>query len=382
MDVRELQGTVLRNTTEISEIRRQLTDLTSREKRVEQALLDLRRRLDNCLNEFDRDRYKATDQRLLIHALASEILIFDKLGYDIGTSGSHFLLGVAALLEGRYQAALEQLKAYVSLAEHHDKNLGNACYLAGVISYNRRECNQAIEFFESAFRHSPEENRDWQSKIQAAELTYFVRKPREVIEKAFFDVEEQLKAIEGTSQHNYLRATLYLKLGNCYVGTFLEPKERNPMVNNQVAIGYYKLARKWCPRLTGSESLLPVVIDYSLAQALLLDNSVDMDLAQTPSELLADLFQRLQRIVLNKREEIILALCYFMLGTCAVYSTHVSRDVAKIHLEYARNQTLSVPSDVCFYSSITKELLSRDEFVKQVDYYIEQLEQQAGRRFS
>jgi len=124
-----------------------------------------------------------------------------------------------------------------------------------------------------------------------------------------------------------------------------------------------------------------VVIDYSLAQALLLAKSVDMDLAQTPSELLADLSHRLRRIVLNKREEIILALCYFMLGTCAFYSTHLSKDVGKIHLEYARHRTLSVPSDVCLYSCVTKELLSRDEFIKQVDYYTNQLEQQVGRRF-
>jgi len=382
MNVQELQDTVLRNTTEIAQIRQQLADLISREKRVESALRDVRRRIENCLAMFDRDKYKATDQRLLVHALASEVLIFDELGYDIEMSGSHLLLGVAALLEGRYQVALKHLQEFFDLAEPQDRNLGNAYFLAGVISHNRKACNQAIEFFEAAYRHSPVEDRDWQSKLRAAELTFFVRKPREVIEKAFFDIEEQLKTVEGTPKHNALRATLYLKLGNCYVGTFLESQERNPMVNNQIAIGYYKRARQWCPRLTASESLLPVVIDYSLAQALLLANSVDMDLAQTPSELLGDVFHRLQRIALNKREEIILALCYFMLGTCAVYSMHVSKDVGKIYLEYARQQTLRVPSDVCFYSSITKELLSRDEFVKQVDYYIDQLEQQAGRRFS
>jgi hypothetical protein len=70
------------------------------------------------------------------------------------------------------------------------------------------------------------------------------------------------------------------------------------MVNNRVAIGCFKQARKWCPRLVESESLLPVVTD----------------------------------------------------------------------------------SDVCFYSCITKELLSRDEFVRQIDYYATQLKQQKGRR--
>lgn len=380
MNAQELQDIVLRNTTEIAEIRRQLTDLVSKEERVDVALKDLRRRLENCLDAFDRDKYKATDQRLLINALAAEILIFDKLGYEIGTTGSHFLLGIAALLEGRNQSALEHFKKFIERADSSEKNLRNAHYLAGMISYNRREFNQAIDFYESAFRYSPENNRDWQSKIYVGELSFFSRKTKEVIEKAFLDVEELLKGMEGIPQYKFLCATLYLKLGNCYVGTFIEPKERNQMVNNQIAIEHYKQARSWCPRLVESESLLQVVIDYSLAQALLLTKSVDMDLAQTPSELLADVFHRLRRIVLTKREEIILAQSYFMLGTCAFYSTHLSKDVGEIYLEYARHQTLSVPSDVCFYSSISKELLSRDEFVKQIDYYANQLEQQVRRR--
>jgi len=121
-------------------------------------------------------------------------------------------------------------------------------------------------------------------------------------------------------------------------------------------------------------------VDYSLAQALLLAKSIDMDLSMTSSELLADMFHRLRRIVLTKREEIILAQCYLMLGTCAAYSTHVSEKIGEIYLEYARTQTLTVPSDVCFYSCITKELLSRDEFVQQIDYYASRLQQATTRR--
>ena len=122
------------------------------------------------------------------------------------------------------------------------------------------------------------------------------------------------------------------------------------------------------------------MIDYSLAQALLLANSVDMDLARTPTELLADVFARLRRLVLTKREEIILAQSYLMLATCAFYSPYVSNDVGEIYLEYARHQTLTVPSDVCFYSCITKELLGRDEFVRQIDHYAGQFEAQGQGR--
>jgi tetratricopeptide (TPR) repeat protein len=342
-------------------------------------LRDLARRLESCLAAFDRDRYKSTDQRLAIGALAGEIMIFDKLGYDIPVNGASFLLAVAALLEGRNQAAVEHFNDFIRQAPRDDPNLANAYYLAAMIAYNRRQYSQAIDYYESAFICSPEDNRDWQSKIYVGELLYFLRRPKEAIEKAFFDVEQQLKLIEDSPQHNFLRATLYLKLGNCYVETFLEPRERNLMVNNQLAIRYFKEARKWCPRLVGSDSLLPAVIDYSLAQALMLANSVDMDLPLTPSEMLADVFNRLRKIVLNKREEIILAQSYFMLGTCAVYSSQVSKDAGEIYLEYARHQTLAVPSDVCFYSCITKELLTRDEFVKQIDHYAGQLEQHTRR---
>lgn len=380
MNQNELQAIVLQNTAAISEIRQQLERITSKENRVKEILRDLQRRLENCLSAFDRDKYKATDQRLLIYSLAGEILIFDKLGYDIGLNGSYFILGVAAFLEGRNQAALDYFKKYISLTDPSDRNLRNVNYLAGMISYNRREFSQAIEFFEAAFRYSPEDNRDWQSKIYVAELSFFLRKPKETVEKAFLDIEEQLRAADNLSLTNFLLATLYLKFGNCYIGTFLNAKEPNPMANNAVAVSYFKQARRYCSRLVGSESLLPIIVDYSLAQALLLIKSVDMDLEQTPAELLDNVFHRLRRIVLTKREEIILAQSYFMLGTCVFYSTHLSNDIGEIYLEYARHQTLSVPSDVCFYSCVTKELLSRDEFVKQIDYYANQLEQQTIRR--
>jgi tetratricopeptide (TPR) repeat protein len=199
MHAQGLQDIVLRNTAEISEVRSQLGDLLSKERRVEAALRDLRRRVENCLNAFDRDRYKSTGQRLLLGALADEILIFEKLGYDLGVSGAHFLLGVAALLDERNQAAQECFKQFINLAEPDDRNLANTHFLAGMISYNRREFTQAIAFYQSAFRYSPEENRDWQSLVYVGELSFFLRKPKEVIEKAFFDVEERLKAVERRS---------------------------------------------------------------------------------------------------------------------------------------------------------------------------------------
>jgi hypothetical protein len=105
-----------------------------------------------------------------------------------------------------------------------------------------------------------------------------------------------------------------------------------------------------------------------------------MDLDRTPSELLKDVFDRLRRIVLTKREEIILAQCYLMLGTCVAYSSHLSKDIGEIYLEYARHQTLMVPSDVCFFSGVTKELLSKNDFVKQIDFYANELDRQVSRR--
>jgi tetratricopeptide (TPR) repeat protein len=380
MTIQELEEIVLRNTAEISELRRQQSQIASKERRVEAAIRDLRHRAENFLLAFDRDRYKSTDQRLTAQALSTEVLIFDRLGYEMPLAGARFVLGVASLLAGRNQSALDSFREFIRAADPDDRNLQDACYLSAMICYNRREFHQAMAFYEQAHRGSPKEGRDWQSKIYVGELLYFLRKPKEEIERAFLDVEEALQADDSVPARNLLLATLYLKLGNCYTETLLEPKEANPMRNNRVAIRYFKQARRHCPRLVGSDSLLPAVIDYSLAQALLLENSMDMDLAETPSELLADVFHRLRRIVLNKREEIILAQSYLMLGTCAFSSRQLSKDVGEIYLEHARHQTLSVPSDVCFYSCITKELLSRDEFVRQIDHFASELEREQPRR--
>ncbi len=94
----ELKNIVIRNADQIAQIRSQLTQSGSRERRAVEALDRLRHRVQDALGGFDRDGYKATDQRLLVYALAAEILIFDKLGYDIGEIGCEFLLGVYALL--------------------------------------------------------------------------------------------------------------------------------------------------------------------------------------------------------------------------------------------------------------------------------------------
>jgi tetratricopeptide (TPR) repeat protein len=376
----ELQDLVLRNAAELSEVRRQISDLISKEKRVEATIRDLQRRMGDYLKGFDRDKYKGTDPRLSVAFLAHEILILERLGYDLGNPGADFILGVAAILEGRNFAALEEFKRFLASADQADRNVQNASYLAAMICYNRREPSQAIEHFSEAFRYSPEKRRDWQSAIYVGELQYFRRDPKEVVDKTFFDIECELKRIERQPEHNVLRGTLYLKWGNCYAGTFLPPLQTNGMVNNGVAVAFFKQAKKYCPFFAGAESMLPVVIDYSLAQSLLLADSVDMEIEKTPSELLADVFHRLRKILLNKREEIILAQGYFMLATCAYYSEHISKDIGEIYLEYARHQTLTVPSDVSFYSCITKELLSRDEFVKQIDFYAGRFEQSSYRR--
>jgi tetratricopeptide (TPR) repeat protein len=383
MNNEELQTLVLRNMAAISEMRQQLTDISSKELRVERAIQDLRQRLRLFLDRFDRDQYKATDQRLLAAALANELLIFDRLGYDLSSSGSAFLLAVGALLDGRNRVALDHLERFLQSADPADPNFRNASYLAGMITYNRREFQRSADFFAVAYERSPVDQRDWQARIYVGELAYFMRKPAQEIERIFLSVEEALSGPEDPEQatiRSFLRATLYLKWGNCYVSTFLPPREANAMVNNQAAIQYFKKARRSCPTSISPDSLLPAVIDYSLAQALLLANAVDMDLDKTPSELFKDVFDRLRRIVLSKREEIILAQCYLMLGTCVVFSSYLSNDIGEIYLEYARHQTLIVPSDVCFYSGVTKELLSRTDFVKQIDFYANELDRQVARR--
>jgi tetratricopeptide (TPR) repeat protein len=381
MQQNDQNSSLLNLMARLSELEREVSALASRDKRAALAVAAAKSRLTALLQGFHRDKYKSTDMRKAIGALAAEILIFEKLGYDIGDHGAYFLLGVAALLDGRNQAAAENFRLFVERAPVGDRNLANAHYLLAMIGFNRRDFHGGIEQFERVFQLSPEAARDWQCKIYVGELSHFLRQPQEQLERVFQEIEHGLRALEGTPQYSFLRATLYLKWANCYVGTVsLDPKQPNALVNNHRAISLYKQARKCLPKHPEPDSLLPVVVDHSLAQALLLAQSVDMELAMTPSEMFASVFRRLRRIVRNKREEVILAQCYLMLGTCAVFSSEVSKDAGEIYLEQSRLQTANVPSDVCFYSPITKELLSGDEFVGQIDFFAKQLERPNQRR--
>jgi hypothetical protein len=103
MNIQELEDFVLRNTREISDIHQQLDSLATKEKKVENAMLDLCQRTKKFLDNIDHDNYKSTDQRLIIHSFANKIIIFDKLGYDTGLSGSFFVLAINAFLDGSNQ---------------------------------------------------------------------------------------------------------------------------------------------------------------------------------------------------------------------------------------------------------------------------------------
>lgn len=57
-------------------------------------------------------------------------------------------------------------------------------------------------------------------------------------------------------------------------------------------------------------------VDFGAASAALADTE-GMDLSMTPSELLAEGFHRLRRIVVTKREGIMLAQCYLQMSADA-----------------------------------------------------------------
>ncbi len=375
----DLRDIVLKMSVEVGDLRQGLGELRSREARATEAVVALRAALDAWLVGFDRDQYKSTDSRLATDTLAQEVTIFDKLGYDIASGGELFLLGVHHLLAGRNEVAIDSFAAFLKTPSRDSELLAAAQYLSGMICYNRRGLVRAISHFESAASYAPENSPDFQSLIYVGELKFFLRKPRDEIEGAFRNVEDELRKLDDSAASNAQRATLYLKWGNCFLGTFeLSPRHENAMVNNAEALEFFKRARSHLPRYTDPSSLLPLVIDYSLAQAMQLSRSFGLDVGKTPDELVADVIQRLRRVVLTKREEGILAQCYLMLGSAFVYSDRVSLDGCEIHLEYARHQTLSIPSDIHFYSPITKELLDRGQFVAQVEHFSELLERRQG----
>jgi tetratricopeptide (TPR) repeat protein len=370
----EVEQTLLRHARELSELRTSLSSLTEKEARVKGALDALGSRLARYCASFDRDGYKATDERLLVRALADETRIFERLGYNIDESNASFVMAVAALLDGRNQTALDGFEQLLERGAASAPLRRNAHYLCGMISYNRQEYSRATRHFQACADGSPEDGRDWQARIYVAELAFFMRRNSSELDKSFADIEEGLKRETPSTATSILLAMLHLKWGNVHVGTIsLEPREQNPSIDNGEAVRLFKTARQALPRHVGNDSLLTVVINYSLAQALLLTGSIDMDLDQTPAELLDDVFQNLRQIVLAKREELILAQCYFMLGTCCVYSDLIPNELGELYLEYARSQTLTLPSDVCLYSCVTKELLARAEFVRQIDFFAKQL---------
>src|SRR6185436_9580852 len=85
----------------LSELEREVSGLASRDKRAAQAVSAAKSKLLSLLQAFHRDKYKSTNMRKAIGSLALEIGVFERLGYDIGEPGAYFLLGVAALLDGR-----------------------------------------------------------------------------------------------------------------------------------------------------------------------------------------------------------------------------------------------------------------------------------------
>ena len=116
MNQSETQEFMLRTASDLAELRQLVVALVKKDQRADQALSLLRNRLTSCLSSFHRDKYKSTDQRLALRALAEEIRIFDKLGFDLGVAGSAFLLGVAALLDGRNQSALYHFAEFIANA--------------------------------------------------------------------------------------------------------------------------------------------------------------------------------------------------------------------------------------------------------------------------
>lgn len=382
METHEMKDILLRTVGDVSQIRKDLllltekdSLLTKKEEKVKRAIDDLKARLKSSLASFDRDHYKSTEKRLELRSLAHELDIFNKLGYDLSMHGVEFFLGVNALLDGRNQAAQAHFRAFIDSGENKEgKSLWNAHYLSAMICYNRNDQFGAKPHFEAAFDCSPEGHRDWQSKIYIAELLYFLRESPDAIEHEFTDTLEQILEeekhfdIKRTKKYASLKATLLLKHGNCFFGGFfLPPQRESGSINLPLALRKYKSAKSVCP--IDEQSLLPVIIDYSIAQALYLQKVNDFDLPP-PSDLFADVFNRLRRIILNKREEIILAQSYFMMATCAYHSNLLSNDLGEIYLEYARHETLTVPPDIHFYSCVTKEMLTREDFIKQIDFYV------------
>lgn len=380
----KIEEIVIENQKKLLDLSEKVHNLTDKESHVQKEIKKLEIKVKNYLIKFTRDNYKNIDRILELNSLSTELLVFKKLGYVFLFDEHLVILGLSEMVNGRGREALENyFKEYLDLNSEAELSC-TVQYLCGMICYNNGNFSDAKQYYSSSaqLHLSLFKKHDFQAEIYVCECMFLAKEETEKIEKQFSQIELTLKKLKNeTDNIDIIFMTLYLKWGNIYFQSIWEIKtiydtigKLGLKVDNEKAYEYYIKILNFIGAYNKSkiDTTLKVILVYSLAQAIY-TNRTDINLPVGTDQLFMDVFDILKNLLLDKTEGIILAQFYFMLGTCAWYSSRIPKDQGLLFLEYSRKQTQLIPVNTKYYSCMTKKLLDRDSFVKQIDQCVDDI---------
>jgi tetratricopeptide (TPR) repeat protein len=385
----KIENSVIEILQRLLKLSDEVNALTSKEDRVKAEIKKLEGGIESYLDKFTRDNYKDIDKKLKLNSLSTELSVYNRLGYEFTLAEHHVVSGLYELVSDRVEEALLYFEGYID----ENKKTKVSCdvlYLCGMINYNTADYPEAVDFFtRSAELHLFLFGKhDYQSEIYIAECMFLAKSnvyPQEKIDEYFQKIKKTLDREKETGNQNLDKyyITLYLKWGNCFFRPSIKILSNtdsgnisNITIDNQRSLNYYRKIIDYIGGIYHKDKLddlLKVIMVYSLAQAMYSSRrDIDSAFART-TVLFRDVFEKLINLLLNKTENVILIQFYFMLGTCAYYSFEVPADQGLFYLENSRKLTNLIPTKIKIYSCMTKELLSRHDFVKQIDLCIDKI---------
>jgi len=374
---------------DLKRVNKDLSDLNNIKQRVKEGMEKLEREINDYLSDFNRDTYKVYDNLLRLNNLAAKLMIYRGIGYESTSAEYSFILALYEMINGRTDLALESFENYFKEANNDNAKITcSAFYLCAMICYNKGQYNNAKDYFSKSAQlyFSLYNEQDFQAMIYVCECMHFAGEKRETIDHEFLHVEKLLNKSKQTMdsdeaiklENHFI--TLNLKHGNCFFQSFLKLSNnsdtseiRNIMIDNDQALKYYQTILDYTGFYSKKklDTILKIVMMYSLAQAMYSSKrTVDSRFPGGLYELFLDIFDQLKNLLIDKTEGLILAQFYYLLGTCALYSYFVPVDQALLYFEYARKQTQLIPATTKYFSCMTKELLTRNQFIEQIDQCI------------
>jgi len=348
--------------------------------------------------------------------------LFNEIKYDLASTAFETANSIA---KEDYDKPTVKLYAELStdqITQQIDHMLKDCNYRLGLIYYNWGEgkyddtssnYGKAIAKFQETWERSKKE--DYESLAYIPELMFFqykskMQKNEEVFKKVITKFDDVEKELNRFSEQKLL-AYFLMKKGNCY----LEEKPKQAFLIYAKA---YQIAKT-----ATLEGLKEIFIRFSLAQALdkilnkgknnWLPTELETDDWQTLQDYMAgyiidetekndfkslklndiedetwqnildelsnrldDLFQGvfndIRRNIPTKTEPILLVLLNYTLAISAIKSSN-TKEIAQSYIAKSYEYLQSVPNDVCIFSPLNKVNLKRNDFIKEMNDFEEDL---------